>query len=168
MMPFMAWQTIFKKQFLQKNKLYFKEGILHEDIEFSVKAFSVCQTCNILSLNLYHYRVNREGSIMSEMSKNMERSLSSYIEIEKSWKQFIGERKMPVENFYIPLAFISQLIVFNYCYPEIKKDLSWKSRFNLYKNIIKGGKNPILRLLLYTTTPRRIFNKRFPGYHASH
>lgn len=55
---------IFQKKFLMGNKLFFKEGILHEDALFTPNMILQCKTVKCLTKPLYHYR-QRSGSIMN-------------------------------------------------------------------------------------------------------
>lgn len=63
-----AWLYCYKRSFLEEGKLRFREGILHEDVEFTprvlLKAKSVAETPK----QLYHY-VIRENSISTKKDK---------------------------------------------------------------------------------------------------
>lgn len=53
---------IFKRDFLEKNQLYFYEGILFEDLLFSSRMMARAQRCGFVNDSFYFYFV-REGSI---------------------------------------------------------------------------------------------------------
>lgn len=57
----------YRRQFLLDNGLRFREGILHEDNEFTPRACLAAQTVKVIPDVLYHYRV-RPGSIMTTRS----------------------------------------------------------------------------------------------------
>lgn len=58
-----AWLNLYKRDMLIKNKLFFKEGILHEDELFTPQAFLLADNIYIYDKNFYMYR-QRENSIM--------------------------------------------------------------------------------------------------------
>lgn len=63
--PFVCvWQRCYRREFLQKNNLFFREGILHEDNEFTPRACLKASNMKIIPDVLYHYRV-RPNSIMT-------------------------------------------------------------------------------------------------------
>lgn len=59
-----VWINLYKRDFLIKNDLYFKEGIYHEDQEFTPRALIKANKISIYSKDFYVYR-QREGSIMN-------------------------------------------------------------------------------------------------------
>ena len=63
-----AWLYVWKKDYLEENQLTFKEGILHEDVEFTPRALLKCGKIIELSDQLYHYMV-RENSISTQKNK---------------------------------------------------------------------------------------------------
>ena len=65
---------LYKKEFLDKNKLRFREGILHEDVEFTPRAILLSKTVAEIPDRLYHYIV-RENSISTK--KNREKNIKN-------------------------------------------------------------------------------------------
>ena len=63
-----AWLYAWKKDYLEENQLTFKEGILHEDVEFTPRALLKCGKIIELPDQLYHYMV-RENSISTQKNK---------------------------------------------------------------------------------------------------
>ena len=63
---------MYRRAFLQENGLCFKEGILHEDVEFTPRALLSAERVLETPERLYHY-VIREGSIST--SKNKEKNI---------------------------------------------------------------------------------------------
>lgn len=90
-MPMMAWLTIYRTSLLKEKKLRFREGILHEDLEFSIRAHHCAETIKFVKEPLYYYRVARNDSIMDKLRKENTRSLVSLIEIIKSFKAFFKD-----------------------------------------------------------------------------
>lgn len=69
-----VWQRCYRRQFLEDNNLHFREGILHEDNEFTPRACQVAQSIKVLPDVLYNYRV-RPGSIMTTRGLKSKESL---------------------------------------------------------------------------------------------
>ncbi|MEG1912810.1 MAG: glycosyltransferase [Cloacibacillus sp.] len=59
----LTWTKIVARQMLIQNNLFFYEGIVHEDEEWTAKIFGYAQSVRFIPLKLYAYR-NRNGSIM--------------------------------------------------------------------------------------------------------
>lgn len=67
-----AWLYAYRRNFLKEHHLSFKEGILHEDVEFAPRAMLQAQKVLELDQPLYHYVV-RENSIST--AKDMEKNI---------------------------------------------------------------------------------------------
>ena len=65
-MWFGAWIFVLRREIIEKNRLLFVEGIVHEDDEWSVRVFLSCQSFGFNNSVLYSNRLEREGSIISE------------------------------------------------------------------------------------------------------
>lgn len=73
--PFVCvWQRCYRREFLLKNNLFFREGILHEDNEFTPRACLKANSVTIIPDTLYHYRV-RPNSIMTTRGLRSKESL---------------------------------------------------------------------------------------------
>ena len=57
-----AWTCIYKRKFLEENRLFFKEGVIWEDSEFNLRAYTLTKNCYCISNALYYY-IRREDSI---------------------------------------------------------------------------------------------------------
>lgn len=69
-----VWQRCYRRQFLIDNILYFREGILHEDNEFTPRACLHAKSIKVIPDVLYNYRV-RPGSIMTTRGLRSKESL---------------------------------------------------------------------------------------------
>ena len=67
-----AWLYAYRRDFLHKNHLQFKEEILHEDVEFTPRAMLQAEQVLELDQPLYHYII-RENSIST--AKNMQKNI---------------------------------------------------------------------------------------------
>ena len=73
--PFVCvWQRCYRRQFLLDNGLRFREGILHEDNEFTPRACLRARTVRVIPDVLYNYRV-RPNSIMTTRGTRSKESL---------------------------------------------------------------------------------------------
>lgn len=61
----MAQMYVFKKDFFDNHKLFFKEGILHEDVEFKFRFMSVAERVTYIPNSIYNYLLRSSGSISS-------------------------------------------------------------------------------------------------------
>ena len=66
-----VWLNIYKNELIKENKIYFKEGIFHEDEEFTPRILLKAKTVSIYDKNFYGYR-QRSGSIMNS-EKNIKK-----------------------------------------------------------------------------------------------
>lgn len=66
--PMAAWLNIYKRLFLIENNIYFKKGILHEDEEFTPRAFLGANKVIVTGQSFYHYII-RENSITTQKDK---------------------------------------------------------------------------------------------------
>lgn len=73
--PFVCvWQRCYRREFLMENNLHFREGILHEDNEFTPRACLRARTVRVIPDVLYNYRV-RSNSIMTTRGTRSKESL---------------------------------------------------------------------------------------------
>ena len=69
-----VWQRCYRRGFLIENNLCFREGILHEDNEFTPRACLKAKKVTVIPDVLYNYRV-RPGSIMTTRGMKSKESL---------------------------------------------------------------------------------------------
>lgn len=87
---------LYRRSFLTENHLTFYEGIIHEDEEFTARAFLLSEKCAVLPLVLYMHRVREDSTMGQRIAfKNTNgmyhaiRSLISYDE-ESQWSKKFG------------------------------------------------------------------------------
>lgn len=61
--PCWACNKIYRRDFLQKNKITFVEGILYEDVPFFTEVFLQLDQVSFVADYLYNYRTGRDGAI---------------------------------------------------------------------------------------------------------
>lgn len=89
----MIWTYIYNREFLLNNQLIFKEGIYHEDAEFTPRALMAANRTMFKDICVYFYII-RNGSIMR--SKNIKKSLDLIVigkEIKKI-KDSVNENEL--------------------------------------------------------------------------
>lgn len=79
-----VWNKLYSREFLDKNNLYFYEGILYEDMEFTPKAYYLAERVKYIDEKIIMYR-QREGSIMSTIN---EKRVVDFIKVADSLQQF--------------------------------------------------------------------------------
>lgn len=79
-----AWLNVYKKEYLDEKKLFFKKGILHEDEQFTPRAFLSADSVVVTGIGFYHY-VIRDNSITTKKDKrkNATDLYSTCCELEK-------------------------------------------------------------------------------------
>lgn len=93
-MPPAAWCALYKKSFLERNDLSFYEGILHEDQEFTPRAYYLADRIMFIDEPIYYY-LQREGSIMK--SKSHKKAIS-LLTVCDSLYNFVNEKKITDSN----------------------------------------------------------------------
>ncbi len=81
-----AWLNVYKRKFLVDNNLCFKKGILHEDEQFTPRAFLCAESILVTGIEFYHY-VIRENSITTKKDKRKNASdlYSTCCELESKY-----------------------------------------------------------------------------------
>lgn len=131
----MSWLNIYNKEFLIKNNLFFKEGILHEDVEFYIRLLKKVENMIYVDIPIIYYR-QRNGSITKKKNKRRE----SYLEILKTYNKEIKDIK---DNE------LKQLI-YNYM-GYFCKNIIWECITDKDTKFLKENKRKLLYFLYNTT-----------------
>lgn len=67
--PVQAWLYVCKRDFLLENDLFFKEGFLHEDEDFTPRLLMTTRKIELLNVLCQYHRVLRPGSITSKITE---------------------------------------------------------------------------------------------------
>lgn len=164
-LPMMAWLTIFKTKILNNNNLTFYPGIIHEDLEFSIRTHHKCSSILFIEESLYKYRIERKDSIMGQLNKNNTRSLKSLIQIIDSFKIFFGDNDNTfTRKLYgtcATLFFINRYSD-NFVMNDTTNNIIKIYKHSLYKYMWKSRKwKQMAFLLLILFTPNAVLNKIF-------
>lgn len=67
-----AWRSLYRREFLIENNLFFKFGITHEDEEFTPRVLLLAKKIVLTDFEFYNYNNERQGSLMN--SKNLKKA----------------------------------------------------------------------------------------------
>lgn len=156
--PMAAWLNIYRKSYLLNNNLCFKFGILHEDEEFTPRAFLSANSVIYTGIEFYHY-VLRENSISTQNDKrqNARDTYTTCCELERlyhklnnaSLKKYLFDS---LSSSYLDLFQVGKL--YKYGKDFLHKDLVYRNA-KLPKTRLKAA--------LYVLSPRLYYfiNKTF-------
>lgn len=93
-----VWAYVFKRSFVEENKLHFLSGYYFEDVEFTPRAIFYAKNIGLLNFSVYHY-IQRDQSIMHTFSPSR---LSHYINVAKAIEKFrkINRDDIVVQQFF--------------------------------------------------------------------
>lgn len=82
----MAWNKLCRREFLLRNKLFFKEGLIHEDVLWTFMVACKANSLYVVRQPVYNYYV-RSASIMTSMS--IEKDANIYVEVFDNISTFV-------------------------------------------------------------------------------
>lgn len=154
-------QGIYKKTFLVENNLYFVKGRLYEDMlwlpEVFIKASSMCYK----NINIYVYRLEREGQITSNIS---EKSLSDSLYVIEYWEEKLGRHILKEE---LKEKIIRNIITryyytiwYNHFLPKEDRE-KIQSKINKNKKYLEITNSPITKI---TSKITKIIGIKYASY----
>lgn len=102
-MPPAAWCALYKRDFLQRNNLMFMVGVLHEDQEFTPRAYYLAKRIEYIPTVVYNY-VQRDGSIM-KTDKNANKKAVDLLRICDSLYDFVSTKVRKTEDAYTTMMY---------------------------------------------------------------
>lgn len=102
----MAVNRLYSKNYIKKNNLYFKEGLLHEDELYSFQVATTAQAMAAVYENTYIYKVRSVGSITSERKLRNFEDIS--YTIREKFDYILKRYKLGI--FIIPYAYALECI----------------------------------------------------------
>lgn len=104
-----VWNRIYNRNFLLKSNIKFIEGMLLEDLLFSLEVLSLAKKVKYINKNHYFYRIKRKGSIVDNLGRNkeLEEKVNKKLvkEIEKFEENFEGRNFIKLRIFLTKLDF---------------------------------------------------------------
>ena len=97
-----AWRNLYLKEFLIKNNLFFKKGILHEDEQWTPRVLLLAERVMYTGINFYYYII-RENSITQSKKKykNAIDLINTCYELETIFKVIEDQELNKLLNNYI-------------------------------------------------------------------
>lgn len=141
----MAWNKLVRRSFIIENNLYFKEGIIHEDVLWSLLVINHASSLHIISTSTYFYNM-RDGSITNSMS--LRKSFDSWIiiidEFEKSILNGNVKNTKDNRNYIEKKKYEWLSTIYGY------KKITFKEKMMYFRRIMayNGSVNIILKILL--------------------
>ncbi len=80
--PYNVWNRLIKREWLLKHKLFFREGVFHDDLLFNFHAAKYVKSMAVNKTTTHHYRYNPNGC-MSTIQR--EKCIEDYNFIIKDW-----------------------------------------------------------------------------------
>lgn len=155
----MAWNKLCNRNFLLKNNLLFKEGIIHEDDLWSFQIALTAKSFFVLNDKTYNYRV-RDNSIMNEGKYDYLKHFNSYRKVVSEMFAFTNCSILNINCFGKIYDFI---LTFIERHVFLNKKTDFTEKINMYK-----GYRSIVRENLSFSRFRRLefpFRNRLKHFH---
>lgn len=139
-MPHSACFHIIKNSILKENKLFFTEGIFHEDYEFSIRLLSQCNRISSFSSEqgFYHYLIDRPSSTMTNPApEHYLKRIDGYVHI----LNMINEQfpyKPSVKDYAYYVHRLSNYIITEHLVPLIQQS-SIADKNKLFKKTMRDN-----------------------------
>lgn len=89
------WNKIFKREFLTKHNLYFREDMfLYEDLEYSIQCMKYCTKILFEPEIIYHYRQSEDEGNSGRRLARIEHLYSLLDKIENAFSEMVKIKKM--------------------------------------------------------------------------
>ena len=140
--PSQAWTTIYKKQFLLENHLFFREKFLHEDGEFNMRVMVLAKNVSYTPYIIYRYYTHNSGSIMNSLSIRNQQDLLAYFNTAEQFK-----------SAYSLLSLEQRTVINNHLRAALGVFFINATRlpttdFKLFQKLLKTNKSMIWKFLL--------------------
>ncbi len=155
-----ACNKCINRDFFIKNNLFFKEGILSEDVEWSVRLLISLSSLSCVGGSYYMYRQTRESSISTVFSRKHAFDLTKSIEDVIGYTEMVsGMKKDAILNY---IAYQYMVLIAYYCEikdTELKKRVKRLSYLLNYDYIKKVRLIHLLRNIFGFTITTLLMNK---------
>lgn len=126
----MAWNKLVSLDFIKKNHLYFKEGLIREDELWSFKLACVATSMYVIPHSTYNYLLQREDSIMG--ATKQVKKIEAMVTVMNGWVEIAHtySNEYSREHLYYLLEMTKRNT-----YIESYSCMDWESRKELYKKL---------------------------------
>lgn len=111
-----AWRYIVRRELLVECGIFFREGMLCEDIEWSTKIFLKTNDIVTIDTKIYVYRINRENSIMNIMSSK--RIHHAFEGIVSAYDAIVSDEKKDTQLKNRLEKYLFQQVIYNLSFLE--------------------------------------------------
>ena len=144
----MAWNKLCKLEFLRKEKLYFKEGLLNEDNLWSFQLACTAQSMFVTKKETYRYKV-RETSIMGRInSKKTALAFATITQEAYTWSK--NRDLLFKKDILAQILYYRSIVLRNIFEPSLNKE-----RKNLYLECYKK-----IRIEAFKLCRKRLLTKK--------
>ena len=131
LMPMAAWLYVYRRKFLQDNALCFRESILHEDEQFTPRAFLKAERVVESGVQFYHYII-REGSITTQkdLRRNARDLYATCLQLREIYEHLddIELKTLLIDSLVSKyLSLYQQGKLYQYGRAYVHKDFVWKN-----------------------------------------
>lgn len=134
-MPMPVWLCVYQRAYLLENNLLFKEGILHEDEQFTPRVFLAAQRVAESGVCFYHY-VIRDDSITTKrnLRKNAEDFYATCLELGAVYENLEDPELKRVMHDSLSVKYLSlfqQGKLYQYGKDYVHKGFVWKNAYRM-------------------------------------
>lgn len=126
----MAWNKLVSLDFIKKNHLYFKEGLIREDELWSFKLACVATSMYVIPHSTYNYLLQREDSIMG--ATKQVKKIKAMVTVMNGWVEIAHAYSNEYSRQH--LYYLLEMTKRN-TYIESYSCMDWESRKELYKKL---------------------------------
>ena len=142
--PPSIWLYLYERKFLCANNLIFKYGIVHEDEEFTPRAFHFAKRVSYLDICIQYHRKLREGSLTASTLLDFNKKhVLDLIETSSNLCSFFSDDKVEVKKAFFLKIFENYLGMARLiCKHDVKskKELFSKNHFKNMRKCALGWK----------------------------
>ena len=130
-----VWLGLYRREFLLENRLFFQNGLLHEDELWTPTVFIKANEVKYIPSVFYAYRI-RQNSIMRKQNQDCSENIKSLIYIYSHLDVFYKKNVKDMSTLKLLLADMSKRYLYAITlwdfpkYPELMKQVDRKEIFN--------------------------------------
>lgn len=154
-MPSAQWCSLYRRQFLLDNNLWFIEKITYEDQEYTPRAYYLAKRASHVNVIVYNY-IQRPGSI-TKCIDNKERRANDYLTVCDSLYKFVNnnnlKRGTPIYAYMMGKISFDFTQALRFCKPKdaMLKSFAEKEYYPLYIDKSYSMKTKVKYLFINTS-----------------